>query len=34
NPIVKKIYAECLGEPLSEKAHKLLHTTYTKRSKF
>ena len=34
NPIVKKIYAECLGEPLSEKAHKLLHTTYTKRDKF
>lgn len=34
NPIVKKIYEEYLGEPLSEKSEKLLHTTYTKRSRF
>lgn len=34
NPVVKKIYKEFLGEPLSEKAHKLLHTKYRKRSEF
>lgn len=34
NPIVKKIYSEFLDCPLSEKSEKLLHTKYTKRSKF
>ena len=34
NPIVKEIYAKYLGEPLSERAHKLLHTKYTIRDKF
>ena len=33
NPEIKKIYAEFLGEPNSHKAHELLHTTYTARSK-
>lgn len=34
SPTVKMIYSEFLGEPCSEKAHKLLHTTYTKREKY
>ena len=34
NPEIKKIYAEFLGEPNSHKAHELLHTTYTARSKY
>ncbi len=34
NPVVKEIYKKYLGEPGSEKAHKLLHTKYQKRSKF
>jgi iron-only hydrogenase group A len=34
NPLVKQIYDEFLGEPLSEKAEKLLHTYYTPRSEF
>jgi NADH-quinone oxidoreductase subunit G len=33
NPEVKKLYEEFLGEPYGEKAHKLLHTYYTKRRK-
>ena len=28
NPDIKKLYAEFLGEPGSEKAHHLLHTCY------
>lgn len=28
NPYIKKLYDEYLGEPLGEKAHKLLHTQY------
>jgi NADP-reducing hydrogenase subunit HndD len=28
NPYLKKLYEEYLGEPGSEKAHHLLHTTY------
>ncbi|MFO8235649.1 MAG: NADH-dependent [FeFe] hydrogenase, group A6 [Bacteroidales bacterium] len=28
NPEVKRLYEEFLGEPMSEKAHKLLHTKY------
>ena len=28
NPDIKKLYAEYLGEPGSEKAHHLLHTVY------
>lgn len=31
NPAIKELYAEYLGEPGSEKAHHLLHTTYVKR---
>lgn len=31
NPAVKVLYEEFLGEPLGEKSHHLLHTTYTKR---
>ncbi|MFH1248737.1 MAG: [FeFe] hydrogenase, group A [archaeon] len=34
NPIVKKIYKEYLGKPLSKKAEKLLHTYYQERDKF
>jgi iron-only hydrogenase group A len=34
NPVVKQIYREFLGKPLSEKAEKLLHTHYVKRSRF
>lgn len=32
NPMVKKLYAEFLGQPLSEKSLKLLHTRYFDRS--
>ena len=28
NPFIKQLYEECLGKPLSEKAHELLHTHY------
>ncbi|MCX7940594.1 MAG: [FeFe] hydrogenase, group A, partial [Endomicrobia bacterium] len=28
NPILRRVYKEFLGEPLGEKAHKLLHTHY------
>ena len=31
NPSIKRVYSEYLGEPGSEKAHHLLHTTYVKR---
>lgn len=31
NPEIQQIYTDYLGEPLSEKAHHLLHTTYTER---
>jgi len=34
NPVVKKIYAEFLDKPGSEKAEKLLHTYYQKKSEF
>ncbi len=34
SPVVETIYKEYFGEPNSEKAHHLLHTDYTKRSKF
>lgn len=33
NPSVQKLYKEFLGEPNSEKAHKLLHTHYTARDR-
>lgn len=33
NPDIKTLYNEFLGEPLSHKAHKLLHTEYTDRLK-
>ena len=32
NPFIDKIYKEFLKEPLGEKSHHLLHTTYTKRA--
>lgn len=32
NPSIKKLYEEYLGEPGSEKAHHVLHTSYVKRS--
>jgi len=28
NPYIQKLYAEFLGEPMSAKAHSLLHTKY------
>ena len=31
NPFIKKVYEEFLGEPGGHKAHKLLHTGYSKR---
>lgn len=31
NPEIQQIYREFLGEPMSEKSHHLLHTTYTPR---
>ncbi len=34
SPVIKMIYDEFLGEPNSEKAHEILHTTYRKRSKY
>lgn len=34
NPYIQTLYKEYFGEPCSHKAHELLHTTYTKRSKF
>ena len=32
NPSIKRVYDEYLGEPGSEKAHHILHTTYVKRT--
>lgn len=32
NPSIKKLYDEYLGEPGSEKAHHILHTSYVKRT--
>ena len=34
NPVLKEIYDSYLGEPGSHKAHKILHTSYVKRSRF
>lgn len=34
NPAIKMIYSEYLGEPCSERAHELLHTSYTERKKY
>jgi len=34
NPVIKTLYKEYFGEPNSHKAHKVLHTSYTKRNKF
>lgn len=34
NPVIKKIYADFLGNPGSEIVHKLLHTTYHPRDKY
>ncbi len=33
NPYIQKLYKEFLGEPLSEKAHELLHTQYFDKKK-
>jgi NADH-quinone oxidoreductase subunit G/NADP-reducing hydrogenase subunit HndD len=33
NPMIKKIYEDYLGEPYGEKAHHLLHTSYTAKQK-
>lgn len=33
NPYIKKLYTEFLGEPMSKKAHSLLHTKYFDRHK-
>lgn len=34
NPSIKKLYEEYLGEPGSERAHELLHTSYKERSRY
>ncbi|MGD1815421.1 MAG: NADH-dependent [FeFe] hydrogenase, group A6 [Pleomorphochaeta sp.] len=34
NPSIKKIYSDYLGQPMSHKAHSLLHTSYTKRKQY
>lgn len=34
NPVVKEIYDTYLGEPGSEKAHHILHTTYTAKEQY
>lgn len=34
NPSIQKLYKEYLGEPGSEKAHELLHTSYKARERF
>jgi NADP-reducing hydrogenase subunit HndD len=34
NPYITKLYDEYLGHPLGHLSHELLHTTYTKRSKY
>ena len=34
NESIKKLYDQFLGEPLGEKAHHLLHTTYAERPKY
>jgi NADH-quinone oxidoreductase subunit G/NADP-reducing hydrogenase subunit HndD len=34
NPYVTKLYSEYLGAPLGHMSHELLHTTYTKKSKY
>ncbi len=34
SPLIKRVYDEYLGEPGSEKAHHLLHTTYVAREKY
>lgn len=31
NPVIQGLYQDFLGEPLSEKAEKYLHTTYKNR---
>lgn len=33
NPAIKQLYQEFLGQPLGEKSHRLLHTTYTPKNK-
>ncbi len=34
NPYIQQLYKEFLGEPLGDKAHKLLHTHYKPKSKY
>ncbi|MCE5251702.1 iron hydrogenase small subunit [bacterium] len=32
NPMVKKLYSECMSHPMCEKSEKYLHSQYTNRS--
>jgi len=34
NPALKQLYAEFLGKPLGHRSHELLHTHYTRRSRY
>lgn len=34
NPMIKKLYADYLGEPGSHKAHEILHTSYSAKKKY
>jgi iron-only hydrogenase group A len=34
NPVIKQLYEEYLGQPLSHRSHELLHTHYYSRSKY
>ena len=34
SPVIKMLYDEYFGKPNSKKAHHILHTTYTERSKY
>ena len=34
NPAVQQLYKEFLGQPLGEKSHQLLHTSYTPKEKY
>lgn len=34
NPVLKQIYKEYIGKPGEEKAHRLLHTHYGKKTKY
>jgi iron only hydrogenase large subunit-like protein len=34
NPYIQQLYEEYLGHPLGHISHELLHTTYTRKSKY